>query len=232
MKKSTSQSQFLFGLLILVMGVIALINSLNILQLRNVFHFWPTAFIVFGLFKLSQSATGKQRIWAGFFIALGSLMTLSNMGIIHFNIRDWWPVILIIVGIKMIMSDKLKFNLSAVECVPDKDISDQHIDLVAVLGASIGNVKSQNFRSGNITAFMGGVELDMQQANIVDTATLDITCVMGGAVLKIPRDWVVVNQAFSFMGGIEDKSIPSADATKKLIITGSAFMGGIEIKNA
>jgi hypothetical protein len=33
------------------------------------------------------------------------------------------------------------------------------------------------------------------------------------------------------MGAIEDKTISPSGATKRLIVTGTAIMGGVEIKN-
>lgn len=231
MKSNPSQGQLFIGLFVLILGVLALINNLNFFNMREVIHFWPTIFIVFGLLKMSQASTGKQRLWALLFVALGSLMTLDNMGVITFRLHDWWPVILIVVGIKMLMSDKQKSRLLHSELGSNNAVADSHLDFTAMLGASQGTVTSVDFRSGDITTIMGGVELDLRQANIVDKAILDITCVMGGVVLKVPREWIIVNQITPFMGGVEDKSMPLVDANKQLIVMGSAVMGGIEIKN-
>src|SRR6478736_598616 len=97
--KCNTQGQLFIGLIVLVVGVVALVDNLNIFNMRNVLHFWPTVFIVFGVLQLRQSGNSKQRFLAGFFIALGGLMTLDNIGLIHFSIRDWWPAILIVIGI-------------------------------------------------------------------------------------------------------------------------------------
>jgi len=231
MKNNSSQTQLFIGLFIVLLGVVALINNLNFLNLRNVFHFWPTVFILFGLIKLSQPTTGKQRLWASLFIAMGGLMTLDNMGIIHFNIFDWWPLILIVVGVKMLLSDKHKYNLKHTEYMSEQAFSDNHFDITAVLGASVGSVTTQQLQSGDVTAMMGGAEIDLRNANMLDKAIIDITSIMGGVVLIIPRNWVVINQITPFLGGVENKTLPMIDAQKQLILRGTAFMGGVEIKN-
>ena len=78
---------------------------------------------------------------------------------------------------------------------------------------------------------MGGVELDLRGASIQSEAVLNLWATWGGIVIKIPADWSVVNRSTALMGGIEDKSFSPPVATKRLIITGTAIMGGVEIKN-
>lgn len=36
------------------------------------------------------------------FIALGGLLLANNLGMIDFNLRQWWPAILVIIGIGML----------------------------------------------------------------------------------------------------------------------------------
>lgn len=228
--KCNTQGQLFIGLIVLVVGVVALVDNLNIFNMRNVLHFWPTIFIVFGVLQLRQAGNGKHRLLAAFFIALGGLMTLDNMEVIHFSMRDWWPAILVVIGIKIVFFDRKadgKFG-SFVEQVNE---TERNLNITTILSGSQGNVTSQDFKYGDITALLGGVELDFRQANIVDQAVLNVTAVMGGVVLKLPRDWIVENQMASFMGGSHDKTMPSVDARKRLVVTGTAIMGGIEIKN-
>ncbi len=227
--KHNAQSQLFIGLFILILGVLALVDNLNLFELRNVLQFWPTVFIVFGALKLKEAETSKQKWWPIGFIALGVLMTLNNMGLIQFHLSDWWPAILIAIGIKIIFFDRK--NADAREGVDFTNSSEEMLDVTAIMGESKNKITTQNFRFGDITAIMGAAELDFRQANIADQAVLDITSIMGGVVLIVPREWIVVNQTTAIMGGTEDKSMPAVDASKRLVITGSAIMGGIEIKN-
>ena len=55
--------------------------------------------------------------------------------------------------------------------------------------------------------------------------------VWGGIVIKVPADWTVINNGMAIMAAIEDKSVPAMNAGNRLIITGHAVMGGVEIKN-
>lgn len=227
--KHNAQSQLFIGLFILILGVLALVDNLNLFEMRNLLQFWPTVFIVFGALKLKEAETGKQKWWPIGFIALGIFMTLNNLGLIQFHLRDWWPAILIAIGIKIIFFDRNKTD--GITVIEHTGSTEEMLDVTAIMGESKNSITAQNFRIGDITAIMGAVELDFRQANIVDQAVLDITSIMGGVVLIVPREWVVVNQTTAIIGGTEDKSMPAVDASKRLIITGTAIMGGIEIKN-
>lgn len=78
---------------------------------------------------------------------------------------------------------------------------------------------------------MGGVELDLRNASIQTDAVLNVFAFWGGISLKIPSDWSVVNNANAFLGGVDDTTVPAMGSSKRLIITGTAIMGGVEIKN-
>ena len=90
---------------------------------------------------------------------------------------------------------------------------------------------SKDFKGGELTAIMGGLEIDLREASLKGDAVIDIFALMGGVEMRVPEDWLVIIEGFPFMGGFEDKTRPPKESTKHLIIKGTAMMGGIEIKN-
>jgi predicted membrane protein len=87
------------------------------------------------------------------------------------------------------------------------------------------------FRRGEVEAFMGGAELDFRDAIMEsDEARLDVTAVMGGVKIRVPRTWNVVNRVKPVLGGV-DEHTSSANGNKRLVIEGTVLMGGLEIKN-
>jgi Cell wall-active antibiotics response 4TMS YvqF len=111
--------------------------------------------------------------------------------------------------------------------------SEDYIDATTVLGGIHKNILSKNFKGGDITIFMGGAEINLSQADIQGTASLDITQIMGGTKLIVPANWEVRSQLTSVFGNIEDKrqNIGNTDPQKVLIIDGTSVFGGIEIRN-
>ncbi len=111
--------------------------------------------------------------------------------------------------------------------------SEDFIDATTILGGIHKNILSKNFKGGDITIFMGGAEINLSQADIQGTASLDITQIMGGTKIIVPPHWEVRSQLTSVFGNIEDKrtNIGTTDPNKVLIIDGSSVFGGIEIRN-
>ena len=111
--------------------------------------------------------------------------------------------------------------------------SDDTISTFAVLSGHNPKISSQAFRGGNISAFMGGCELDLTGADLgSEAAVLDVFVLMGGIDIQVPRDWTVDSRVTPFMGGMEDSSDRStSDPAKRLVIKGFLMMGGIDIKN-
>lgn len=103
----------------------------------------------------------------------------------------------------------------------------------AFLGGIERNNTSQAFRGGEITAALGGVQLDLRECRMApDGARLDVLAFMGGVSLRIPKDWSVVSDVSVMLGGMDNRtSAPVDGAAPKLHITGQAIMGGIEIRN-
>ena len=78
---------------------------------------------------------------------------------------------------------------------------------------------------------MGGVQLDFRDATMEgNEARIDVTAVMGGVDIRIPRSWTVVNHVTPVMGGVQDHT-RSTDGNKRLVIEGTVLMGGLKIKN-
>jgi predicted membrane protein len=109
------------------------------------------------------------------------------------------------------------------------------LDEFAMLGGGDRVVSSKDFRGGEVVAIMGGFEIDLRGADIAgDTATIDVFTLWGGVDFKIPEDWEVVVRGTPIMGVFTNSARPAketGEARKRLVITGLAIMGGVEIKN-
>jgi predicted membrane protein len=90
---------------------------------------------------------------------------------------------------------------------------------------------SSTFRGGSASAVMGGAKLDFRDASMEgEQATINISAIMGGVELYVPRTWEVVNHIVPVLGGVNDHT-NQRDAKKRLIVEGTVLMGGLDIKN-
>jgi predicted membrane protein len=108
-----------------------------------------------------------------------------------------------------------------------------YIDSTSIFSGVHKKIVSKNFRGGDIVTFLGGSEIDLSQAEIIGTARLDVTQVMGGTKIIVPAHWEVRSEVTALFAGFEDKRQQPAivNPEKVLIIDGTSIFGGIELKN-
>jgi predicted membrane protein len=225
--------QLFIGGLIMVMGFIFLFDNLNLIEARSIIRMWPVLFIFFGILKIVQSRHVSSLFVGGVFIFIGTMMLLSRLGIVYFSWHQWWPVFLILIGISFLVKAWTRHQQGSVMGASrDLNNSESTVNIMTVVGGNhIKNV-SQDFRGGELTAVMGGIEMDLRQANMTGEAVLNVFAFWGGIDLRVPSDWNVVLNGIPILGGIDDKTVqPANTMEKRLIIKGYAIMGGVEIKN-
>ena len=111
---------------------------------------------------------------------------------------------------------------------------EEKLDAAAVFGAVKKNILSKNFKGGEAVAVFGGCEIDLSKADINGTVKVEVTAVMGGVKLIVPSHWTIKQEIAAVFGGVEDKRETNgiiAVQNKVLLLEGTAFLGGIEIKS-
>ena len=114
------------------------------------------------------------------------------------------------------------------------DEDDDIFSLVAAMDGRDFTSTADALRSGEITAVMGGIDLDLTQAHIVDGATLSLRAFMGGMDVRVPAGWRVEVTSRTFMGGVANRTDPDGrpDDAPVLVVDTSIVMGGIDIRPA
>ena len=112
------------------------------------------------------------------------------------------------------------------------DDSDVFAAVAAMDGAEIVN-RSDSFRAGSGTAVMGGMTVDLAEATIENSATLELTAVAGGIDVTVPVGWRVEMTSTSFAGGTENLTDPDAapDDAPLLVVDARAYFGGIAVRS-
>lgn len=221
--------RILVGVGVIAVGIVFLLNNLHVIDAQYWLRLWPAVLIVFGLAHLTQYRSPGGVVWSVIMIFVGTAMVCDRLEFIALNIWDYWPLILVLAGIMLITRNSFRhrqpFSFSV-----SGDASST-VTATAIMGGSRRYITSKDFHGGNLTALMGGIEIDLHEADIQTEATLDVFTMMGGIVLRVPEDWLIVVNALPIMGGVDDKTHPPMESTKRLNITGFLMMGGMEIKN-
>jgi hypothetical protein len=219
--------KLVIGASIALAGVLLTLDNLDLLDAGAVLRFWPSVLIVVGALMVSRTNQGGGRMSGTLIMFVGLWLLLNTLDIVDVSIWElFWPIVLILVGSSLVMQ-----TLNRGRERPDTSDS---VTMFAVMSGWKHRSNSTNFRGGDLTAFMGGCELDLRDAAIPagSHATLDVVAVMGGAEIRVPPNWTIVSRVVPVMGGVVDKTVPPREATgPSLILRGFVMMGGVEIKN-
>ena len=227
--------QLAVGFFIILIGILFTLDNLDVLEAGDYFrHLWSAGFIAVGLTMLVQSKSPSRSAAGIVFSLVGILWLLSNLRVIRFSIWDYWPLILVAIGASMVwQAFARKSNITLAGKPEPAGDPDSIISAIAVLGGVVRKCNCKDFQGGELTAIMGGCEIDLREADIQsEEAVINTFAWWGGIEIKVPEDWTVISKGFPLMGGFVDTTRPHREGPKKrLVIQGFAIMGGVEIKN-
>ena len=231
--KRSIPSQVLLGAFFVGLGVLFLLDNLDIFDFRRAMAFWPAAFILFGVIKLLDTNSPNGVLVGSILIGVGLVMTINRLGLFHINMRALWPLIIIFIGGAVIYKAVTGRRLLGMQGVQSKDTeaTDAVVDITAILGGFDRRITTPNFRGGEVTAVMGGCVLDLRGSSIEGEAVLNVFALMGGITMKVPPDWTVALNGTPIMGVFDEKTITAPHNNKRLVIRGYAIMGGVEVRN-
>jgi predicted membrane protein len=237
----------------IVAGVIFLAAGI-VLLLRQLGYFFPDWLISWPMLLIALGAVigakhqFKHPAWL-VPVGAGALFLLDQLhpglGVLRFVA----PVLVIGLGLVLIFAKQRHFRLHRRETPrPDwhpgpeweplpvspgrQATGSEFVEAVSVFGGVKKSVLSKHFAGGEIVAFMGGIELNLSQADIQGRVKLEVTQVLGGTRLIVPPHWDVVSEMTAVLGGIEDKRVLQPgllSPDKVLFIEGTSVLGGIEI---
>ena len=242
------------GFVLLALGCILLLRTLDLYFLPGYLFSWPMWLIVIGLYIGARKGYQKP---APFILILLGFIFLS-----HRILPDWdlsrfvWPLAIIGFGLWIILrpgknksfqpaSERDKridpvtgetinqesngeFNTAgAYQSIEDR------LNVTSIFGGIKKTIVSKNFQGGEVVNFFGGAELNLMQADIQGKVKLEVTQVFGGTKIIVPANWTIHSEMVAIFGGIEDKRLqpnePNPD--KVLIIEGTSLFGGIDVRS-
>lgn len=233
MKNETSKSmpaQVVLGIIVIAMGLLFLLDNLDIWDFHRAIAFWPMVFIAVGAVKMFDTKSGQGQLFGLALIFVGVMMTLNRLGIINFSWRTVWPVLLIALGGSVIYRAVMGRRLIESGLKGEAE-TDSVIDITAILGGFERRISTPALRGGEITAVMGGCNLDLRDASIDGEAVVNVFAVFGGITMKVPPDWTVILHGTPILGGFEERTARPANQSKRLVVKGYAIMGGVEVRN-
>lgn len=252
--------QVIFGIAVVVFGLLLTASNLGMGRVTNVLRFAPLLISVLGAALLVEKDSSGPRRIVGIALVIAGLWQTANTAFgLGIYINDYWPLAIVGLGVFLVMrsigprdtaEDYTNVGGSTANAMdtagaayraaggsqasaPPVDFGrEESLNLFAFMGGVRRNLVSSSFRRGNATAVMGGVVIDMRQSAAAGgESVIECFAMWGGIEVKVPPDWQVVNEITPIMGGVEDKSMQTQPVRHRLVLKGVVFMGGVEIKS-
>lgn len=229
--RRASTTRWIFGMLLVAIGVLFLLDSTGAIEVDSAWDvIWPTILAFLGAWFLIRER-GRS--------VLGAVLLLLGAGFFAEHaewirggwIGRYWPVALILVGLAILLEATGASRRRETE---RSERGEDWLDSSAFMSGRKERVTSHAWRGGDVTAIMGGVELDLRDAEpAAEGAVLDVTAVMGGVEVRVPEGWRVELRGTPILGGFEDKTTSprGAERPPTLRVVGTAVMGGVEVKH-
>ena len=216
----------ILGIGVLAVGTIFLLDNFGIIEARNLSAYWPVLLVLVGISHFVRPSGSRCVLSGSIWVGIGAILLLSNLGYIGFEIWDLWPVVLVVVGLSLILRP---FRRRRVTVGEDSGI----FEATAILGGAERRISVADFQGGEATAIMGGCEIDLRDCGSEGgPAEIDTFAFWGGIEIRVPDDWQVQVKGLAILGGYSNMTrTVGEDSHKILVISGTAIMGGVDIKN-
>jgi predicted membrane protein len=218
------------GATLIAIGVLFLLDRADVLDAGTVIgDWWPIVLIGFGLVTLAERPVSL--LGPVLLVAVGVLLLLVTNDVLETSAWNViWPTALIVFGVTVLVRNRRRGDHLVLGEGHDQDL----VRTTAFLSGSELATQSNGFRGAVLTAIMGAVELDMRHATLAeDGAEVDVTAIMGGVDLIIPREWRVTVRGTPILGGVSNRAEGSSlpDDAPRLRVDALAILGGVEIKH-
>ncbi len=230
--------RLILGLSLILIGIVFTLDQMGVID--NAWHllrFWPAVLIVAGGSKLLWPGSSSSRVTGAILVAVGAWLFLEQLDQVHISFWNYWPLLIVFVGLRIAWQGILGRRGGEGASGGFQDGAST-VNAVAVMGGATRRSLSEDFRGGDMIAFMGGCEIDLTGARIADPpAVIDAFALWGGVEIRVPEDWIVIVKGIPLLGGYEDNTHPVQTeivpgvVPQELVVKGFAIMGGVEVKN-
>ena len=191
-------------------------------------------------------------LWGGILILIGVLFLFQNFNMLDIGdiISTFWPLVLVVVGLKILYDRKSKdeddFEIvkDTVESKTEDNVTSDSISRNNVFGDMKINISSKKFSGGSVSNVFGDLRIDLSKATVIDNkCKLYVNGVFGSVYIKLPHGVQSKIKANSvagelnikdelhdgLFGNIKKEDPGYAETAKRIFISSSIIFGSITI---
>lgn len=212
-----------WGIALVLLGVIWGLNSLNVIDVNIFFKGWWTLFIIVpSLIDMIQKGLKVSNITT---LIIGAMLFFAAIDILTWDIivKLAIPAIVVYVGLTIIFKDTKKR--------PSINTEGYKGEYSAIFSGQKEDFTNQEFKGATLDAIFGGVELDLKNAIINEDVEIKISAIFGGVDIVVPSNINVKVNNVGIFGGVENRVKNLAnEGVKTIYINSFCLFGGVEIK--
>jgi hypothetical protein len=174
------------GIAMTAVGTVLMLDTLDLVNARDVARYWPVLLIMFGASVVFQAFRGGPDSGAG---GRGQRAIITPGFVIFFLVAG------------LLVSNAFPRIILR----PDR----RNDSVVAVMGRAARTSDARTFTGANMTTVMGRSRLDLREATMApgEQAIVDVFGLMGAVELIVPEGWVVDVEAVPLMGRVDDSRL-------------------------
>ena len=220
-----SLNKIILGLLFIFIGVIVLLNSLEVVNINLFFTGWWTLFIIIPSFIGLFNDDDKTGNIIGLIVGILLLLMARDIISLGMLIKLFFPLILIVIGLNILFKETINSKIN-------EKINSKHKDLEHIT-ATFGEQKvvvDEKYQGSNVDAIFGVVKLDLKKAILDKETVIKASSIFGGITIILPKDASVKIKATPIFGGVNNQYQNNSESDKVVYIDALALFGGVDIK--
>jgi len=218
-------SNLLWGILLIVVGVIFGLKALNIADVNLLFDGWWTLFIIvpsfIDLFK-DKDKTGNI-----IGLIIGICLLLVCQEVITFDLiwKLLVPVILIVIGLSIIFKDVINSKIKKEIKKLNKNKDNEYYATFSSQSMEIDN----DFKGCSLNAIFGSFKCDLRNCLLEEDIVINTSSIFGSVTIYAPNDVNIKVKSSSIFGGVTN-NVKNKDGKVTIYINATCLFGGVEIK--
>lgn len=219
----------LWGIILVIIGVIIGLNTIGITDIDIFFDGWWTLIIIvpcfIGLF------TNKDKTGNIIGLLVGVILLLGMQNIIDFNLiwKLLLPSIIVIIGLSLIFKNTFNNKINnEIKKLNNKNTKDN--EYCATFSGQRIDFPNEEFKGATLNSVFGSITCDLRGAKIKEDVVINASSVFGGIDIIAPDDVNIKIKSNSIFGGVNNKKKNNEDKKYTIYVNASCLFGGVDIK--
>lgn len=219
----------LWGIALVVIGVIIGLNTMNVVNIDIFFDGWWTLFIIVPCFIGLFTDNDKTGNIIGLFV--GVILLLGMQNIIDFNLiwKLLLPSIIVIIGLSLIFKNTFNSKINdEIKKLNNKNTKNN--EYCATFSEQRIDIPNEEFKGATLNSVFGSITCDLREAKIKEDVVINTSAIFGGIDIIVADDVNIKIKSNSIFGGVDNKKKNNTDKKYTIYVNASCLFGGVNIK--